>query len=182
MQITYVIFLRTLQKIYTFVEAQHDGNLLKHFFRRSEINTLLKDCQAGLQKAQTVFKVCFTSFIYWESKRLHMRQIKSGATLLLDLAEMEKDTQKMHQELLELISSLSDCTISDEASSVGFHCHCVIRKLNFNSLLAKLAVHTELPNKVLTLQWGVSHTTHCWTLKLKVTFNVAFPTPDLSRP
>jgi len=48
---------RTLHKIHTFVEAQQDGNKIKILLRRSEMNTLLKDCKTGLQNAFDVFKV-----------------------------------------------------------------------------------------------------------------------------
>jgi hypothetical protein len=48
---------RTLHKIYTFVEAQQDGNKIKRFFRHSEMTALLKDCKSGLDRALEVFKV-----------------------------------------------------------------------------------------------------------------------------
>lgn len=48
---------RTLHKLYTFVTEQQDGSKLKHFFRQSEMNMLLKDCQLGMKRAVDVFKV-----------------------------------------------------------------------------------------------------------------------------
>ncbi|KAJ7822019.1 hypothetical protein B0H14DRAFT_2598820 [Mycena olivaceomarginata] len=36
-------FMGTLHKIYTFVEAQQDGNKLKHLFHHNEMNNLLRD-------------------------------------------------------------------------------------------------------------------------------------------
>jgi hypothetical protein len=48
---------RTLHKIYTFLEAQQEGNKIKQLFRQSEINALLKDCQAGSNEAFGIFKV-----------------------------------------------------------------------------------------------------------------------------
>jgi hypothetical protein len=48
---------RTLHKIYTFIEAQQDGNKIKQFFLQSEMNMLLKNCRAGLDHATEVFKV-----------------------------------------------------------------------------------------------------------------------------
>ncbi|KAJ7866488.1 hypothetical protein B0H13DRAFT_2670743 [Mycena leptocephala] len=50
-------FMETLHKIYTFVEAQQDGNKIKRFFRHSEMTALLKDCKSGLDRALEVFKV-----------------------------------------------------------------------------------------------------------------------------
>lgn len=48
---------RTIHKIHTFVEVQQEGNRFKNFFRRSEMNSLLKDCHGGLQQALELFKV-----------------------------------------------------------------------------------------------------------------------------
>jgi hypothetical protein len=47
---------RTIHKIYTFVEAQQEGNRFKILLRHSEMNTLLKDCDAGMQQALQSFK------------------------------------------------------------------------------------------------------------------------------
>ncbi|KAJ7080703.1 hypothetical protein C8R44DRAFT_895302 [Mycena epipterygia] len=44
-------FAETLHKIHAFIEAQQDGNTIKHFFRQSEMSALLKNCHAGLQEA-----------------------------------------------------------------------------------------------------------------------------------
>ena len=48
---------RTLHKIYTFVEAQQQGNKITHLFRNNEMNKLLQDCHAGLKQAQEMFGV-----------------------------------------------------------------------------------------------------------------------------
>ncbi|KAJ7255118.1 hypothetical protein B0H12DRAFT_1218889 [Mycena haematopus] len=93
-------FTETLHKIHTFVEAQQDGNKIIHFFRQNQMSALLKDCWAGLQLA-------LDSFV-----------ITSGATLLHNIDEMRRKTRDTHDELLELISTLSDVTVSDRASSM----------------------------------------------------------------
>ncbi|KAJ6556232.1 P-loop containing nucleoside triphosphate hydrolase protein [Mycena capillaripes] len=99
-------FTETLGKIHTFFEAQQDGNGIKQFFLQSEmnnmahINNLLKDCRAGLQEAMDVFK------------------IDSGAVVFDSLDEMKNKTETMHREILELISTLSDGSISDQSSSI----------------------------------------------------------------
>ncbi|KAJ7350877.1 hypothetical protein DFH08DRAFT_806856 [Mycena albidolilacea] len=54
---TLTMGVRILHKIYTFVEAQQKSNRVKSFFRQSEISTLFKDCQAGLNKALTSFRL-----------------------------------------------------------------------------------------------------------------------------
>ncbi|KAJ7865606.1 hypothetical protein B0H14DRAFT_3133348 [Mycena olivaceomarginata] len=113
-------FMETLHKIHTFVEAQQDSSKIKQFFHQSEMNTLLKNCRAGLQEAQEFFK------------------IKSGATLLNNIGEIQKKAEHMHEELLELISNLSDNTISDHASSM-YH--------TFNSSQTSSKSFSMLPSK-----------------------------------
>ncbi|KAF7354521.1 hypothetical protein MSAN_01364400 [Mycena sanguinolenta] len=93
-------FTETLHKIHTFVEAQQDSNKIKQFFRQNQMSTLLKDCRAGLQLALDNFA------------------ITSQVTLSHDINEMQTKTRRMHAELLELISALSDSTISDHGSSM----------------------------------------------------------------
>ncbi|KAJ7838335.1 hypothetical protein B0H13DRAFT_2367553 [Mycena leptocephala] len=53
-------FTETLHKIHTFVEAQQVGSKVKNFFRQGEMNTLLKDCEAGLQQGFAIFQVTST--------------------------------------------------------------------------------------------------------------------------
>ncbi|KAJ7473000.1 hypothetical protein B0H11DRAFT_1866868 [Mycena galericulata] len=93
-------FTRTIHKIHTFVEAQHDGNRIKSFFRQSEMNTLLKECQAGVKHALEVFK------------------LKSGASNVVNIREMQNTADNMHRDLLEMISTLSDGASLDGASSM----------------------------------------------------------------
>ncbi|KAJ7131092.1 hypothetical protein C8R44DRAFT_904130 [Mycena epipterygia] len=91
-------FTETLQKIHTFIEAQQDGNKIKYFFRQNEVNTLRKDCQAGLGEAMKVFTV------------------ETGLTIANNIAEIQSKTQNMHQELLALAENLSDGSTSDGSS------------------------------------------------------------------
>jgi hypothetical protein len=53
---------------------------------------------------------------------LNTRQIESEATILIDTKKMQEMADDMHQDLLELISSFSDMTTSDKASSVCGSC------------------------------------------------------------
>ncbi|KAJ7896649.1 hypothetical protein B0H14DRAFT_450539 [Mycena olivaceomarginata] len=95
-------FTGILHKIYTFVEAQQKGNRLKSFFRQGELSTLLKDCQAGLQQSFEFFQI-------------------DGTRVLLNIAEMKKDAQKRHQEVLDMIEKFSDATASERASTISGH-------------------------------------------------------------
>ncbi|KAJ7472861.1 P-loop containing nucleoside triphosphate hydrolase protein [Mycena galericulata] len=92
-------FTETIHRIHMFVEAQHDGNRIKSFFRQSEMSTLLKECRAGVKYALEVFK------------------LESGATNLLNIREMQNKADNMHRELLEMISTFSDEGSSDGTSS-----------------------------------------------------------------
>ncbi|KAJ7113907.1 hypothetical protein C8R44DRAFT_740788 [Mycena epipterygia] len=93
-------FTETLQKIHVFVESQQEGNKIKQFFRQSETNSLLKDCNLGLNQAIDVFK------------------IETGASLLADISNMQKSSEETHNALLELIATLSDGASSDRLSSI----------------------------------------------------------------
>ncbi|KAJ7493526.1 hypothetical protein FB451DRAFT_1490663 [Mycena latifolia] len=90
-------FTDTLHKIHMFIEVQQDGNKFKHFLRQHEISTLLKDCHEGLQQTLDVFKM--------------------DTIVFNDIIEMKKTAENTHNELLEMISSLSDGTLSDRSSS-----------------------------------------------------------------
>ncbi|KAJ7142591.1 hypothetical protein C8R44DRAFT_725928 [Mycena epipterygia] len=93
-------FTETLHKIHTFIEAQQDRNRFTHFFRQSEMNILRKGCFEGLEEAVKSFTV------------------GAGFYLAESIAEWQQRTQKMHQELLELVANLSDGSTSDTVSSI----------------------------------------------------------------
>ncbi|KAJ7819672.1 P-loop containing nucleoside triphosphate hydrolase protein [Mycena leptocephala] len=94
-------FTETLQKIHAFVVAQQDSNKIRIFLRQSETRSLLKDCNAGLAEAFDVFLV------------------RRNVQIFTGITEMKMNSQKNHEELLEMIAALSDRTTSDEGSSVG---------------------------------------------------------------
>ncbi|KAJ6490528.1 hypothetical protein DFH09DRAFT_1105071 [Mycena vulgaris] len=88
---------RTLHKIHTFVEARQEKSRIMQFFRQGEINTLLKSCHAGLEQALKVFKI-------------------EGVQLSSDMTQMQRYARKTHQEVLDMISSLSSEGSSDGTS------------------------------------------------------------------
>ncbi|KAJ7790132.1 hypothetical protein B0H14DRAFT_3161543 [Mycena olivaceomarginata] len=92
-------FMGTLRKIYKFVEAQQDRNKIKYLFHNNEMRNLLKDCHVGLDQAVEVFA------------------INTRPAIVNDIGEMKKTAQTMHEELLELIQSLSDTSTSSDGSS-----------------------------------------------------------------
>ncbi|KAJ7787104.1 hypothetical protein B0H14DRAFT_3163428 [Mycena olivaceomarginata] len=97
-------FTETLNKIHTYVEAQQEGSKIRHFLRQGEMNTLLKQCRSGMEMAVEAFKCS------------DMMEFALGS--LDNVGEMKQRTESMHNELLELISKLSDGTVSDRSSSV----------------------------------------------------------------
>jgi hypothetical protein len=113
-------FPRTLHKIHTFIKAQQEGSKIKYFFRHGEMNTLLKDCHSGLDQALQVFKAC-VKLEMEHNTCANVISIKIGTIVFNSIDEMKKQTQNMHNELLELISSLSDGT-SDRSTSVCTPC------------------------------------------------------------
>ncbi|KAJ7443277.1 hypothetical protein FB451DRAFT_1437664, partial [Mycena latifolia] len=92
-------FTNTLHKIHTFVEGQQEKSRFKHFLRQSETRILFKECQAGLQQALELFK------------------IETGATILADTLKMQEMTKKLHEELLDFISNMTEGS-SDRTSSM----------------------------------------------------------------
>ncbi|KAJ7444297.1 P-loop containing nucleoside triphosphate hydrolase protein, partial [Mycena latifolia] len=92
-------FAETLYKIHAYVEAQHDRSRLKQFFRQGEMNKLLKDCTVGLQQALDTFKV-------------------QTFNLMREVADIQHNAKKVQEEVLELITSLTDGADSDNASSI----------------------------------------------------------------
>ncbi|KAJ7135151.1 hypothetical protein C8R46DRAFT_1325991, partial [Mycena filopes] len=82
----------TLHKIHTFVEAQQTGSKFKIFFRQGELGGLLKSCKAELQQELAFFTITTVNMI----------------------ADMQAKAEAKHQEVLNLIETLSS---SDSASS-----------------------------------------------------------------
>ncbi|KAJ7891145.1 hypothetical protein B0H13DRAFT_2530078 [Mycena leptocephala] len=94
-------FVEVLHKIYVFVEAQQDGNMFKRLLRRHEMSQLLKECNAGLSQAFDAFK------------------IENGIKKFRNIDNMKMKAQKQHDELMELIATLSDRTGSDPSFAHG---------------------------------------------------------------
>ncbi|KAF8144184.1 hypothetical protein K438DRAFT_1783056 [Mycena galopus ATCC 62051] len=93
-------FIETLHKIYTFVEAQKQGNRIKHFFRNNEIKKLLQECHIGLKQAQEVF------------------QIQTQTQTLNVIKDFKQTANLLHKDLIEFIEKLSDTSTVSEKSSV----------------------------------------------------------------
>ncbi|KAJ7749915.1 hypothetical protein B0H16DRAFT_863026 [Mycena metata] len=91
-------FTQTLRKISTLIKSQQEGNRIKQLFRQGELSKLRKECRSGLQEALAVFKF-------------------AGSTAVLtNIDKMKEATDRMHAELLELISGASDAPSSDGSS------------------------------------------------------------------
>ncbi|KAF8196221.1 hypothetical protein K438DRAFT_756503 [Mycena galopus ATCC 62051] len=93
-------FMETLHRIYLFIEAQHEGNKIKHLFRNNEMNRLLKECDEGLAQARECFSV------------------QTQTETLNDIRDFKKTVDLMHKELMDLIEKLSDTSTLSERASV----------------------------------------------------------------
>ncbi|KAJ7459376.1 hypothetical protein FB451DRAFT_1372067 [Mycena latifolia] len=93
-------FTETLHKIHTYIEAEQEKSKIKQFFRQGEMRTLLKACHTGLEQTLEVFKI-------------------QGAAVLSEVADMQQHARKTHQEVLELISTLSEEASSKSGSSIS---------------------------------------------------------------
>ncbi|KAJ7848600.1 P-loop containing nucleoside triphosphate hydrolase protein, partial [Mycena olivaceomarginata] len=93
-------FTQILHKIHTFIEAHQKGSKIRAFFRPNESSTLLKECKVGLQQGLEFFQI-------------------ESAMISQSLADMEKDAQKQHQEVLDMIETLSENTVSERGSMIS---------------------------------------------------------------
>ncbi|KAF7353372.1 NB-ARC domain-containing protein [Mycena sanguinolenta] len=89
----------TLQKFQSCLKAQRELGTLKRLLKQSEITAQLDVCEQELRAATETFT------------------IKYGIGMASALVEMNIDTERRHQELLELISSESD--LFENTSSMG---------------------------------------------------------------
>ncbi|KAJ7755423.1 P-loop containing nucleoside triphosphate hydrolase protein [Mycena metata] len=87
----------TLHKIHTFVEAQQSGSKIKKLFRHGELAALLKDCKGGLQQGFDFFNI-------------------TTVNIMTDMRAMQDQAQLRHQEMLDMVETLSS---SDSASSIS---------------------------------------------------------------
>ncbi|KAF7342912.1 NB-ARC domain-containing protein [Mycena sanguinolenta] len=92
-------FAMTLQKFQSCLKAQQDLGTIKRLFKQNEITSQLDICEGELRTATETFTIKYSD----------------GVTSAL--VKMNLDTERRHQELLELISSESDSF--DNASSMG---------------------------------------------------------------
>ncbi|KAJ7482714.1 hypothetical protein FB451DRAFT_1442342 [Mycena latifolia] len=96
----------TLHKIHTLIEAEGEKSIIKQFFRQVEMRILLKACHMGLEQALQVFKASSQQLLALSfSTRAFQIQ---GVTVLSNVADMQQHAQRKHQEVLELISALSE--------------------------------------------------------------------------
>ncbi|KAJ6461511.1 P-loop containing nucleoside triphosphate hydrolase protein, partial [Mycena vitilis] len=92
-------FTQTLHKVNSFVEAQQKGSKIKRLLRQGDLSALLKGCKEGLKQGLGSF------------------QIGMGA-IMKDLADIQKESEERHKEVLLLIEVLTDAS-SDQASTIS---------------------------------------------------------------
>ncbi|KAJ6470468.1 hypothetical protein C8R45DRAFT_1166124 [Mycena sanguinolenta] len=115
-------FMKTLHKIYIYIEAQQDRNKLKQLFRNIEMNNLVKGCRAELNEAKTIFEVGPTL-------------VGIDGAIFKDIQEIKKTAEAKHKELLELISTMSETNTTTDGSSVHLGANELKNSSNSFSLL-----------------------------------------------
>ncbi|KAJ7912160.1 hypothetical protein B0H13DRAFT_2007882 [Mycena leptocephala] len=90
-------FIETLQKIYTFMKGQQEMGKIKQLFKQGTNAAQLEACKASLQEALTAFRV------------------QIGVSTLSGMAQVRKDVEQQHEELVVLLANL-DITRSDSSS------------------------------------------------------------------
>ncbi|KAJ7306151.1 hypothetical protein DFH08DRAFT_1054626, partial [Mycena albidolilacea] len=93
-------FTETLNKIHTFVETQQKGSKVTKFFRQGELNTLLKDCNAGLREAFAFFGI-------------------HTVNVMTDIVKMQQDAEQQHKDILDMITRLPNMASSDGESTIS---------------------------------------------------------------
>ncbi|KAJ6548124.1 hypothetical protein DFH09DRAFT_1169832 [Mycena vulgaris] len=83
-------YAETLQKFHTYLRAYSELGKIKRLFKQSEITAQLDVCERELKAASVIFTTQY------------------GMDVACALLEMDLDTERRHQELLELISSRSE--------------------------------------------------------------------------
>ncbi|KAJ7796559.1 hypothetical protein B0H14DRAFT_3157958, partial [Mycena olivaceomarginata] len=131
-------FMKTLHKIYTLLEGQQDGNRIKYLFRNNEVQKLFRDCRAGLDQAAEVFKI--TTRPLWVN----------------DIEVMKKTAQLMHEELFELIQTLSDSSTNSNRSSLNLIFNVAFKAQDLLWSSIRGGDHHE------NAQTGVTQNSHSW--------------------
>ncbi|KAJ7187476.1 hypothetical protein GGX14DRAFT_611402 [Mycena pura] len=96
-----VKFTETQQKIYGFMKSQQGIGKIKKFFKQFDPATQLKVCQEELQGSLAQFR------------------LQTSGIAINKAAEMQKDAQRQHEELLAFLADHPDLTNSDLSSSVA---------------------------------------------------------------
>ncbi|KAJ7323044.1 P-loop containing nucleoside triphosphate hydrolase protein [Mycena albidolilacea] len=91
----------TLEKFHSCLRAQQEIGTIKRLFKQNEITAQLDTCEAELKAALQVFSIDY------------------GLGMAMNMVDFSIDTERRHQELLELISFQSDTASSIERSSLN---------------------------------------------------------------
>lgn len=110
---------RTLQKIDSCLRAQRDLGTIKRLFKQSELVTQLDICETELKAIIKDFEACYLSSTVGRTANFDSK-MQQGVNIASGLAQLSSDTERRHQELLELISTRSGSL--DGVSSVRILC------------------------------------------------------------
>ncbi|KAJ7046392.1 hypothetical protein C8F04DRAFT_1064144 [Mycena alexandri] len=91
-------FTETLQKIYSFMQAQQGMGKIKQLLNHTDSTLQLDAYRAGLQDA------------------MHALRIQTGISTVSGMAQAQKDVQQQHEDLMELLAAHPDIASSDSTS------------------------------------------------------------------
>ncbi|KAJ7252166.1 hypothetical protein C8J57DRAFT_1718391 [Mycena rebaudengoi] len=94
-------FAETLQKIFTFLQAQQKMGKIKQLFKQPDNAAKLETCKQELHKVFGMFR------------------IRAGSSTLSRIGQMKKDAKQQHEELMALLNADPDLTHSDHSSVIG---------------------------------------------------------------
>ncbi|KAJ7119277.1 hypothetical protein C8R43DRAFT_1035536, partial [Mycena crocata] len=93
-------FTETLQKLYALMKTLQGMGRIRHLFKQADNSAQLKECQEELHASVERFR------------------IHAGGTAIAQLASMQEDAQRQHEELVALLAEHPDLTNSERAFSV----------------------------------------------------------------
>ncbi|KAJ7262875.1 P-loop containing nucleoside triphosphate hydrolase protein [Mycena rebaudengoi] len=94
-------FTETLQKIFTFLQAQQKMGRIKQLFKQPDNAGKLDMCKQEIRKAIEMFRV------------------RAVGSTLSQIGQMKKDAKQQHDELLALLNVDPDLTRSEHSSVIG---------------------------------------------------------------
>ncbi|KAJ7689934.1 hypothetical protein B0H17DRAFT_1180043 [Mycena rosella] len=108
-------FTETLQKIHAYVRAQADLGVFKRIVKQAGNASRLDECKAGLQETIDAFGV--QPFAPLTAFTDAAAQLYSGLSTFEEIAQMQLNASRRHEELMALVDARSDAASSRASDS-----------------------------------------------------------------